>query len=501
MTKDLPTMLTEQNAQYVFSFKGLGGFKAAAKLAYKASLSAGNDKKKARREAVIAFIGRKVKIRAEVIALDCNADLRNEIRKIKTKKLARRITTVEGFDATPKRGSAQNCDRVIVFRTWPGKGRSSGHTSMAIKSQEKRFLKQAGKTVVSDKSLPFSWTPDSTEKQQQRTPEMKVHKQQFASVDSRYKTDKSRMMGAKTGARLMIGNDHLEEAQERYKDKLSDIEMIQAEANPIENPTPRQKQISGDEHWGLSADKVYVPVYGKATNKVTGLPRFNMFGLDELKMRQHVHEMKGKVEAGEVFYEKNSSTEKTLELARSGGMDFFVDSQRSPLRDTVSFHDLTIELQERVDTLNNMTRELINVGNQLEDRPDRESYFHRFSNRNNKHVTEVGLKTKPFRRMRSEEVIEHLKKQLKKREESLNSEKSIDTQINHTLAVIIEKLEIIDGMRGKLFEIMPHSIILVEELNRLRELIKDEDSMRNIFLPAQIGLGHIRKMYRVDPLQ
>ena len=276
-------MLNDPGARYVFAFRGLRGRAAAAKLAYKAKRSAGCDRKQAGKAAFKAFMVQSVTIKGRIINLASSSKLRQSIHDLSKRPFARTITTLDGSDCIGKRGSAQNLDRVIIFRSWAYRDLShAGHASIAIKSKSKRTLMDSEKRMfVSESNLPFSWIPHHD--QNNRTFKMRVLRRKIPGLGADYSWEKEMMTAQITSARLMAGHGDLNDAQYVYEKALSKEELIQVALNPISTPRSRQKQQRGDNIWVTSADKVYVPSFGKAADKKTGATSVHMFGLSEKK--------------------------------------------------------------------------------------------------------------------------------------------------------------------------------------------------------------------------
>ena len=76
-----------------------------------------------------------------------------------------------------------------------------------------------------------------------------------------------------------------------------------------------------------------------------------------------------------------------------------------------------------------------------------------------------------------------------------------DPTIHSLLATILKKLDDIESQKGDLEKIIPHSIILVETIDKLIQLATSEVQKRDIVLPVNKALQHIHNLYDVDPLK
>ena len=497
-------MLNTPGVQYVFAFKGFRGRTAAAKLAYKAKRSIGCDRKQAGRAAFKAFIVQSVTIKEKVINLSTNDELRKSIRELSRKPFARTIKTLEGSDLIAKRGDAQNLDRVIVFRSWAYRDLShAGHASVAIKSKKARnLIDSSSKTFISKPNLPFSWMPSKYERQQKRPLKMKLLRRKFATAKDNYAWDKQLMTADKTSARLMAGHGRPKSAKRRYRTELTREEQVQVALNPITTPRPRQKQKRGDEIWVTSADKVYVPVFGKAEDKKTNKTHIHMFGLSEEKMRRHIHELQPKMATGEIYYQekhpKNSCSARALELAEVGGLNHFIKINDYWIwSDPNTFYTVAVRLQERIDDLNAKVDRCHNFAKIIPDRPDKRRYWKKTMSGGDTSEPDIQtLMEKPFNQMNMVEVKAYLKHYAAQTQHS-----DYDPAIQALLTHIIKKLDDIENQNADLERIIPHSIVLVEDIDKLSGMIKTERQKRDIFLPVNKALQHIHDLYDVDPLE
>ena len=497
-------MLNDPGARYIFAFRGLRGRAAAAKLAYKAERSAGCDRKQAGKAAFKAFMVQSVVIKGRVINLTSSSRLRQSIHDLSNRPFARTITTLDGSDPIAKRGSAQNLDRVIIFRSWAYKDMSHpGHAALAIKSKTSRNLMDStSKEFTSEPNLPFSWMPDDSDTQKGRPLKMRLLRRKYATTDSPYEDDKEIMTSQITNVRLMAGHGAIKKVMDTYD--LTRQQLIQTELKAITTPRPRQKRIKGTNDWVTSADKVYIPAFGKAEDKKTGIASVHMFGLSEKKMRLYIHEMNQKIETGEVYYQKNhpknNCSAKALEVAKVGGLDHYIDVHDYWIWiDPSTFHTVAVRLQKRIDELNGKVEAFNGFAATITDRPDRETYWHRLTHAMDKKKPNIQTSMeKPFKRMSLIETTAYLKHYLTEIQKPGHSE--FDPKIRSSLSLILKKLASIEKQNGDLDKIVPHSIALVEEIDRLKGFIKSEAHKRNIFLPVNQALQHIRNLYNVDPL-
>ena len=489
-------MLNDATSQYILTFKGFRGRKAAADLAFRASRSIGDNRRRAFKVAVKAFIGKKVYIRQKVINLTVNKGLKSDIDKLVKSRTIKMITTNEGNDFMQKRGAAQDCVRVMVVRSWPFHNfKNTGHAAVSIKSGWARSIATKNGNVRSRSNLYFTFWPDFNRKMTKR---MKFLGQKYVKVFDTYRRDKGGMVGRMTEARLMSGEGMADQALGIYKKDFDEQQQRRIRLEPLKEARNRQKKAD-DGRWKVSADKVYLPAFGKTRIKGSIRSRCHMFGLDEEGMRRHAHELNKRAEEGALLYHmkdpRNNCSAKALEMIRVGGLENYIKVDEYLIWSTPNtFHDVAVRLQERIDALNSTVESLHGFASTIPDRPD-PGHGSSWVGGKAKPASVVDpLKEKPFNKMTLDETVSYLNSYVN---DQMNRASS---SVRSSIKTILGKLGDIKKLGGALDKIIPHSIVLVEEMDRLRHLISAGDQLRDVFLPVNRALQHIHDLYNVDPV-
>ncbi|MRI33877.1 hypothetical protein EOPP23_12855 [Endozoicomonas sp. OPT23] len=488
-------MYSENNTTYRFSFARSKAHRAA-QLAYTAAISSGTETRDARKAAIRAFFGREVIIPSTVVTATNSGDLRSRLETYTEKRVFSRVITKEGFDPFRKRGEAQNCSHQIVIRTWPYHSYTgnAGHVSVSVKSDQDRKMNSSGPDQVSPKKMNFSWWPLFDKTVKSRIAKRLGYVR--CTSEGSYKDDKIGMVSASTAAKLLVGHGELELAKSIFgpggSEGNNEKWFMKREVAPITAARPRQKRSSDPEQsWELMADKVYVPVMGAIKNIKTDEKKINMFGLNETKMRAHIHNLRKKERAGEVYYHvkdpRNNCSARALGVIKAGGAQHYVKTRNYLIwSDPNRIHKTAIKLQERIDDLNHQVA----------------AAEHDFST-----ITGVGgQKVEVERIVDGENVlqekgwgdenvdIDDISMHLSRLPQDKQSRK-----FKKLIKAICCQMDEIYQRRLDVDTITPHAIKLVELTGELWKNLKDNGDRLTYFLPVYTALQIVKKSYDVDP--
>ena len=266
--------------------------------------------------------------------------LEGEISSAINKKIIDRVITVTGFDTAHKRGQAQNFNRQAVIRTWPFLGiLHSGHAALSIKDdtdpndKEHTYISR-WPYVKKGKSLLNSLPANST------AAELLSIQSVTSSRD--YKEDKYALISDNTRAKLKNG------------------EFSPRERQKILNSPIRLKDTIDSKPWGVSSDKVYLPLIGENTSKDNDEGSFfTLFGLNEGKMKLYWQKIGNDEEdettapSYQMLNKKSNCSGVVIEALKQGGAEFYSSKLNKALYYTPNFlHKRAMEIQGRVDDLN-----------------------------------------------------------------------------------------------------------------------------------------------------
>ncbi|EFS4539112.1 virulence factor, partial [Shigella flexneri] len=173
------------------------------------------------------------------------------------------LNTAERFHGI---GTAKNLERHLVFRCWGNRGITHlGHTSISIKNN---LLQEPTHTYL-------SWYPGGNVTKDTEINYL-FEKRSGYSVDT-YKQDKLNMISDQTAERLDAGQE-VRNLLNSKQDQNNNKKIFFPRANQKKDPYG---------YWGVSADKVYIPLSGDNKTK-DGKISHNLFGLDETNMSKFI---------------------------------------------------------------------------------------------------------------------------------------------------------------------------------------------------------------------
>lgn len=237
-----------------------------------------------------------------------------------------------------------------VFRFWPYENRQHlGHASMSLKhpsqpSQDKYF----------------SWGIASPYEMVDRTDVLKSFPADKTS--GTYREDKCGQLADRTRKRLEDG-ERARKIVKKHKGKGHTQLLKQAGFQP----RARQKKDK-DGDWGVSAQKVYLPIIGKEYSY--GKEATLLFGLNEKAICKTWQDVDKGVNDGSLRYRaistKQNCSAMVARLLMAGGADAFVP-YRAPwlYEDPNSLYDYTIRVQEKIDRLNEQYHQIKNTCAQI----------------------------------------------------------------------------------------------------------------------------------------
>lgn len=349
-------MLTESGVTYNFTFSRQQRREAAG-LAYDLAREKGTGHKTALLKSAKAFMTRTLTIASDEVSAERFTGLRSRVLRMVEKKVISRVITQGGYDPVRRRGQAINYSKRAIIRTWPFKTfNSPGHASLS--SQE---LSATGRK---NKHVYLSWWPDFNYKSIFRKALSKLRLDnfisQFSAPEDGYYQDKYSELSERTVARLMVGAAQ-EDSLEHYPE-LSGFDKDYLRNSPLQ-PRARQTPVRGTDRWGKQADKVYVPFVGANQLLDSKQERFVLFGLEEQKMDAFIHHMLTGSREGKQRYSflgSNNCSGVVLKALKAAGADHFVKIGAKALliSSPNTVHRLAIDLQERVEELNDKADKL-----------------------------------------------------------------------------------------------------------------------------------------------
>ncbi len=412
-----------------------------------------NSGKKAIIEAIKAFFSLRVAIVANEKAESYIKECKEKVDTALNKNLVDRVITPQGFDARIKRGKAMDYERQAVIRTWPFKGiMSPGHAAVSVKNN----------LEYDDAHTYISWWPSTTR--------LRGAANHFSS-DTRIGQLITSRRGASSDSYMQ---DKYDELSDRARDKLTEGSDPRERQKVLARPDDltMDEDNKDQQPWGVSADKVYLPLVGTNQDKQTEEEFFSVFGLHEAKMdlfwkniENAEDEDSDKYAAKYKMLSKNHScVGMALTALEQGGAELFI-KKIWPSRTSANpnyMHGLAIKLQERLDTLNEKSQNLLDAYEEQTETLDKKD----------KKTTEKELRS----------VITQIRDKLEKypNEPTTTEIKNIYRHFNRILKM---------AQQGKLnlSSMTPHLISIVEKITFFRENSekwRDNKAMDLLFLCA-----------------
>lgn len=331
-----------------------GNIFTAAKSAVKFSCELNKGCKDLFKEALKAFLTRKVTIPTKNKNHLYLSRANELISSYREKNIAFRIITPLGFDEIEKRGMAQDYIDQCIIRTWPYKSISHpGHAALSVKSGEGE--KHAHTYVswwASEESTPGRINTKTGTKGE-------LLNKVYGYSQINYLQDKYCEMSDRARSKLAAAKYALEKVKSGNftKDELSAAEVKLRE---------KQKSLPkwGEDAFGVSADKVYIPPQGVNRNKKTGEYLYNIFGLNRKEMENEWAEVQKQEMAGVATYKMISNEENcagmVLRVLKKGGSDIYIDNKKLSffVNTANNVHRYAIQLQQKIDSLNEMANKL-----------------------------------------------------------------------------------------------------------------------------------------------
>ncbi|HFK3790567.1 TPA: virulence factor [Escherichia coli] len=240
-------------------------------------------------------------------------------------------------------GTAKNLERHLVLRCWNYEGANHwGHTSVSVKNNMK----------PEPSHMYLSWYPltDST----------KITSEYFSgrpgtSTDS-YRKDKLNMLSDRTIQRLNAG--------EEYK-KTNEHGIAKTDINRKDALYPRANQKKDITHdsWGVSANKIYIPLRGENKSK-DGDTVYNLFGLDESKLSSFICKKRGgafrRTEIYKLISKSQNCAGMALDVLKAGNAEAYVPLPKIKLvANPNDAYKYAYKVMDRIEQLNNTHKSII----------------------------------------------------------------------------------------------------------------------------------------------
>ncbi len=394
-----------------------------------------NSGKKAIVEAIKAFFSLRVSIVANEKTKNHIKDCKEKVDIALNKNLVDRVITPQGFDARVKRGKAMDYERQAVIRTWPFKGiMHPGHAALSVKND----------LECDDGHTYISWWPSDS---------------RMSGITNHFSSNSrvGELMTVREGySSKGYVNDKYDELSDRARVKLKNGASTRERQKPLSSSIDRDDDATDESPWGVSADKIYIPLLG--SNKLKGEKNktfFTVFGLHEGKMdlfwktiENAERENEAKYTAKYKMFSKHKScVGMVLTALEQGGANFFIDNLW-PSKTSANpnyLHKKCIKLQERIDGLNDKSSAIL------------KSFHEKFQQLSEKEANKA--KNKELRTT----VVE-----IRKKLDRYPDEKT--TREMRSLYNKFDKIVTLAG-EGKLTlsELTPINIKIVEEMTKLRE--------------------------------
>lgn len=244
------------------------------------------------------------------------------------------------------RGEAKPLARQVVVRVWEYKSIDHpGHASVSVKN----FIDPNRKKHVREH---VSWWPATSSTG--GTKETLFAPRRAAPLES-YKADKLSEISTRTLERLNEAEQARQEIAKRRK------KPVDAELNKKATFLPKAAQKKYKEgEWGISAQKVYLPMIGKnkdLSSEEKKNSKFVMFGLDEKSILKDARLVKDEAKENKIGYTLASTTQNcaaiTARMLKSGGAESFVPFPSAWFNeDPNKIYAYAKSVQEEVDGLN-----------------------------------------------------------------------------------------------------------------------------------------------------
>lgn len=238
------------------------------------------------------------------------------------------------------RGDAKNANRQVIVRIWPQLDMNHvGHASLTIKNMSDPNPKRRVSEHV-------SWWPgeDGGTSNKER-----YFKERKAISLVNYRQDKENEIADRTARLLGEGAEALKEIK-----RGNDSPEVAAKAKY--RPRVGQK-VNKDGNWGVSAQKIFVPMAGMTKDAATGKKSFVMFGLNERRILADAKQVKADGAEGKIGYTLASKTQNCAAMAarmlKSGGSENFSKFQAAWVSEGPNnVHAYAKTVQVEIDALN-----------------------------------------------------------------------------------------------------------------------------------------------------
>ncbi|EGQ7459875.1 virulence factor (plasmid) [Escherichia coli] len=204
-------------------------------------------------------------------------------------------------------GTAKNLERHLVLRCWNYEGADHwGHTSVSVKNNMK----------PEPSHMYLSWYPLNNSTKITST----YFSKSLSTSTNSYRNDKLNMLSDRTVQRLNAG--------EVYK-KSNEHEIVKTDINRKDALYPRanQKKDIDQASWGVSANKIYIPLQGENQSRDGGT-EYNLFGLDESKLSSFICKKRGgafrRIEHYKLISKSQNCAGMALDVLKAGDAETYV---------------------------------------------------------------------------------------------------------------------------------------------------------------------------------
>ncbi|HBA9710316.1 TPA: virulence factor [Escherichia coli] len=289
-------------------------------------------------------------------------------------------------------GTAKNLERHLVLRCWSYEGVNHwGHTSVSLKNN-----------MNADPShMYLSWYPLDNSTKLTST---YFSKSLSISTDS-YRQDKLNMLSERTVQRLNAGEEY------KNSDKHGQVKIDITKKDAL-FPRANQKKDIAHSSWGVSADKIYIPLRGENKYK-NGNRQYNLFGLDETKVSSFISKKRGgafrRIENYKLISKSQNCAGMALNVLKAGDAEIYVPSPKIKLVATPNdAYKYAYKLMERIEELNNTYNNIIKNVDKKIDVMSTIKYRHNYLNSFNKITFPQGEnKFNPLLVIRNKNTIEN----------------------------------------------------------------------------------------------